>query len=181
MAGGRAQLIEQHLDLVTRLARRHAGRGEPLEDLKQVASVALIHAVDRFDPARGVPLRAYATAVITGELQRHLRDRAAVVRIPRRARDEHDGALSTARAPLPVPPDHPSGADPLAAAGVRLDLSCALARLGARERRAVALRYFADLPRAEVARRLGLSEGHTARVLHDALAQLAGTLTDHPL
>ena len=67
--------IEQHLPLVYAVARRFAHRGEPLEDLVQVGALGLIKAVDRFDPARGVTLGAYAAPTIAGEIRRHLRDR----------------------------------------------------------------------------------------------------------
>jgi RNA polymerase sigma-B factor len=79
----REQLIEDLMPLVRSLARRFAGRGESLDDLVQVGSVALINAVDRFDPDRGVELTTYAVPTIIGELQRHFRDRAWAVHVPR--------------------------------------------------------------------------------------------------
>jgi RNA polymerase sigma-B factor len=82
--GARARLIELHLPLVRALARRYANRGERLEDLVQVGSIGLIQAIDRFDPERGRDLVSFAVPTITGEIQNHLRDRTAVVRIPRR-------------------------------------------------------------------------------------------------
>jgi RNA polymerase sigma-B factor len=81
---GSEHLVRRHLPLVRALAQRHAGRGESLEDLVQVASLALVTAARRFDPDRGVPFAAYAAPTIDGELRRHLRDRVAVVRVPRR-------------------------------------------------------------------------------------------------
>lgn len=83
-AGARAKLIERHLPLVRALARRYAARGEPLEDLVQAGAVGLILAVDRFDPARGVPFAAYALTTVDGAIRRHLRDLAGPVRAPRR-------------------------------------------------------------------------------------------------
>jgi len=73
--------------LVLYLARRYAGRGEPLEDLTQVAEVGLLHAIDRFDPERGVQFSTFAAATIVGELKRHLRDKAWSVRVPRRLQE----------------------------------------------------------------------------------------------
>jgi RNA polymerase sigma-B factor len=73
--------------LVLYLARRYAGRGEPLEDLVQVAEVGLLHAIDRFDPERGVQFSTFAAATIVGELKRHLRDKAWAVRVPRRLQE----------------------------------------------------------------------------------------------
>ncbi|MCW6005307.1 SigB/SigF/SigG family RNA polymerase sigma factor [Micromonospora sp. CPCC 205371] len=81
--GLRAQAIEQNLPLAARLARRYAGRGELVDDLAQVAALALIKAVDSYDPGRGVPFAAYAVPTIIGALKRHFRDRAWAIRVPR--------------------------------------------------------------------------------------------------
>jgi RNA polymerase sigma-B factor len=83
----RARLIEAHLGLVEYLARRFGGRGEPLEDLVQVATIGLVKAVDRFDPDRGVEFTTYATPTIVGELKRHFRDKGWAVRVPRRLQE----------------------------------------------------------------------------------------------
>ena len=88
----RRRLVELHLPLVTALARRYRGRGEALEDLQQVGVVALLAAIDRFDPGRGEDLVAFAVPTIDGELRRHLRDRVEAVRPPRRIH-ELRGAL----------------------------------------------------------------------------------------
>jgi RNA polymerase sigma-B factor len=56
---------------------------EPLDDLVQVASLGLIKAIDRFDPAREVAFSSYAVPTILGELKRHFRDRTWSVRVPR--------------------------------------------------------------------------------------------------
>ncbi len=80
----RARLVEMYLPLVRSLARRYAHCGEGLEDLVQVGSIGLIEAIDRFDPDRGSDLAGYAIPTITGEIKRHLRDRATIVRMPRR-------------------------------------------------------------------------------------------------
>ena len=77
-------LVRTHLPLVLSLAQRHRGCGESLDDLVQVASLALVAAARRFDPSRGVPFGAYAAPTIDGELRHHLRDRVGAVRIPRR-------------------------------------------------------------------------------------------------
>ncbi len=83
----RTQLIEAHLGLVEYLARRFAGRGEPLDDLIQVATIGLVKAVDRFDPDREVEFSTYATPTIVGELKRHFRDKGWAVRVPRRLQE----------------------------------------------------------------------------------------------
>jgi RNA polymerase sigma-B factor len=83
----RDELIEAHLGLAEYLARRFSNRGEPLDDLVQVASVGLLKAVDRFDPTRGVEFSTYATHTIVGELKRHFRDKGWAVRAPRRMQE----------------------------------------------------------------------------------------------
>lgn len=83
----REQLIESHLGLVEYLARRFAGRGEPLDDLIQVGTIGLVKAVDRFDPKREVEFSTYATPTIVGELKRHFRDKGWAVRVPRRLQE----------------------------------------------------------------------------------------------
>lgn len=81
--GVRERLITSHLPLVRRIARRHVGRGEELDDLVQVGAVGLVKASDRFDPSRGVTFATFAAPVIEGEIRHHLRDRTRPVRLPR--------------------------------------------------------------------------------------------------
>ena len=83
----RNELVAGHLGLAHQLARRFASRGEPHDDLVQVASLALVKAVDRFDPDQGVTFGAYAVRCIVGELKRHFRDRGWAVRAPRRIQE----------------------------------------------------------------------------------------------
>lgn len=83
----RAEIVERTLWLAHRAARRFNDRGEPFDDILQVARVALLNSVDRFDPSHGVPFGAYATPTITGEIKRHFRDRTWRVHVPRRAKD----------------------------------------------------------------------------------------------
>lgn len=70
----RAELISGYRPVAEHLARRFAGRGEPLEDLIQVATIGLINAVDRFEPDRGGSFFSFAIPTITGELRRYFRD-----------------------------------------------------------------------------------------------------------
>src|SRR5271154_7044186 len=83
----RDRLVAAHMGLAAYLARRFANRGEPLDDLVQVASVGLLKAVDRFDPERGVEFSTYATHTVVGELKRHFRDKGWAVRAPRRMQE----------------------------------------------------------------------------------------------
>ncbi len=83
----REELVEMYKPLAEYLARRFYGRGEPLDDLIQVASIGLIKAIDRFDVDRGVKFSTYATATIVGELKRHFRDKGWALRVPRRLQE----------------------------------------------------------------------------------------------
>jgi RNA polymerase sigma-B factor len=83
----RERLIADLMPLVRSLALRYAGRGESVEDLVQVGSIGLINAVDRFDPERGVELTTYAVPTILGEIQRHFRDKAWAVHVPRSVKE----------------------------------------------------------------------------------------------
>jgi RNA polymerase sigma-B factor len=89
-AGRRAALRERFarrcLPFANRLARRYRGRGEPLEDLEQVAKLGLVKAIDRYDPDRG-SFTAYAVITISGEIKRHFRDKTWGVHVPRRIQD----------------------------------------------------------------------------------------------
>lgn len=76
-------LLVRHRPLALYLARKFLGRGESLEDLEQVATLALLRAIDRLDPARDGKFSTYATITIIGELKRHLRDKGWAVRVPR--------------------------------------------------------------------------------------------------
>jgi len=83
----RARVIEAHLGLAHYLARRFSHRGLPEEDLAQVASLALLKAVDRFDPSQGFEFSTFATHTINGELKRYFRDHGWSVRAPRRLQE----------------------------------------------------------------------------------------------
>jgi RNA polymerase sigma-B factor len=92
----RARIIEKNLPLAHRLARRYAGRGELLDDLTQVAALALIKAVDSYDPKRQNPFTSYAGPSVLGALKRHFRDIVWGMRVPRRAQElAHEVAIAT--------------------------------------------------------------------------------------
>ena len=89
------------------LARRFTHRGEQLDDLRQVALVGLLKAVERFEPDRGLQFSSFAMPTITGELKRHFRDKGWAVRVPRRVQELHlelDRTVGTLSQELGRPP-----------------------------------------------------------------------------
>jgi len=83
----RDELVLAHENLAIYLARKFADRGEPLEDVIQVAQIGLLKAIDRYDATRGIEFTTYATPTIVGEIKRHFRDKLWAVRVPRRLRE----------------------------------------------------------------------------------------------
>lgn len=79
----RDELLARYRGFVESFARRFAYRGEPLDDLEQVAWLAAVRALDSFDPDLGFAFESYAARCISGALKRHFRDRAWAVRVPR--------------------------------------------------------------------------------------------------
>lgn len=92
----RDEVAARMLPLARSLARRYANKGEPLDDLEQVACVGLIKAIDRFDLSREVRFATYAVPTIAGELKRHFRDRGWMMRVPRDVQ-ELSGKIGAAR------------------------------------------------------------------------------------
>lgn len=95
----RNKLVTGYLPVVQHIARRFAGRGEPVDDLEQAGTVGLLNAVDRFEPDRGIDFLSYAVPTITGEIRRHFRDRTWSMRVPRRLKDLQS-AINAAVGPL---------------------------------------------------------------------------------
>ena len=83
----RDDLVHAHLGLAEHLARRFVGRGESLEDLTQVAYLALVKAADRYDPDHGAEFATFATPTVLGEIKRHFRDKGWAVRVPRQLQE----------------------------------------------------------------------------------------------
>ncbi|WP_151478612.1 RNA polymerase sigma factor SigF [Streptomyces albicerus] len=83
----REQIIEAWLPMAERLAGRFRSRGESYEDLRQVAALGLVKAVDRYDPERGNAFESYAVPTVTGEIKRHFRDHMWTLHVPRRVQD----------------------------------------------------------------------------------------------
>ncbi|MBC9728703.1 RNA polymerase sigma factor SigF [Streptomyces sp. TRM68367] len=83
----RDEIVEAWLPMADRLAGRFRSRGESFDDLRQVAGLGLVKAVDRYDPERGNAFESYAVPTITGEIKRHFRDHMWTLHVPRRVQD----------------------------------------------------------------------------------------------
>ncbi|MGV9453786.1 SigB/SigF/SigG family RNA polymerase sigma factor [Streptomyces sp. NPDC003635] len=82
----RDELVAVWLPMAHRIASRFRDRGESIEDLRQVAALGLVKAVDRYEPSRGA-FESYAVPTVTGEIKRHFRDRMWALRVPRRVQE----------------------------------------------------------------------------------------------
>jgi RNA polymerase sigma-B factor len=88
-AGVEAELLRRHEPLAVQLAMGFARRGEPVDDLCQVARIALLRALRSYDPNRAAQFSTYAVPTIVGALKRHFRDRGWLVRPPRRIQEAY--------------------------------------------------------------------------------------------
>lgn len=103
-------IVEQNLKIAAMVANRFSGRGVDFDDLYQVASLALLKAVDRFDPERGIKFVTFVTPTMVGEVKNYFRDRSRTIRLPRnsgelmRAIERATEALSQTlfRQPMPM-------------------------------------------------------------------------------
>ena len=83
----RDAIIEHCLPVANHIARRFNNRGEPLEDLEQVARMGLVQAVNRFDAENGADFLSFAVPTMMGEVRRHFRDHGWSIKVPRRLKD----------------------------------------------------------------------------------------------
>ncbi|MFI6370321.1 RNA polymerase sigma factor SigF [Streptomyces sp. NPDC050546] len=83
----RDEIVEAWLPMADRIAGRFRSRGESLDDLRQVAALGLVKAVDRYDPELGNAFESYAVPTVTGEIKRHFRDHMWTLHVPRRVQD----------------------------------------------------------------------------------------------
>lgn len=226
----RDDLMAEHRWLALHCARRFTRRGEPLDDLMQVAQLGLLKALDRYDPGFGTAFTTFAMPTVLGELRRHFRDHTWPLRVPRRVKERylelsaaiellgHDlgrppsiqeiaedmgttvdevleaieagSAYRTATLVPPNPDGESDGDGPegvtlgavdahLASAETRLSIHDLLARLPARERRMLYLRFYAGRTQSEIAADVGVSQVHVSRIirrtLRDMKAHLAST------
>jgi RNA polymerase sigma-B factor len=85
----RNTLVERHMGLAAHIANRFSRHGRKDDDIKQVAMIGLVKAVDRFDPEFGVAFASFAGRTIEGEIKRHYRDKGWAVKVPRSAKELH--------------------------------------------------------------------------------------------
>jgi RNA polymerase sigma-B factor len=222
--------IEAGLPLARCLAARYRGRGVPLEDMYQVAALALVKAVDGYDPTRKVAFTSYAVPTILGALKRHLRDNAWPMRVPRRIQAlalelaAHSASLTQRLGRSPTLAElaahldaaeldvaialnawqarYPDSLDAVTSDGGRRrrpltetlggtdtcfdaiadrhTLRPLVAALPVRQRRILAMRYFAEMTQVEIATQIGVSQMHVSRLLAAALTQLRAGMVAQP-
>jgi RNA polymerase sigma-B factor len=117
----RGELVTAWLPMAHRIAGRFRDRGESVEDLRQVAALGLVKAIDRFDPERGA-FESYAVPTITGEVKRHFRDRMWALRVPRRVQELRNKVRVARRDLIQTPgTPEPTAADIAAHTGLTED------------------------------------------------------------
>ncbi|MCH4006607.1 MAG: SigB/SigF/SigG family RNA polymerase sigma factor [Eubacterium sp.] len=83
----RNELVESHLYMVDILIRKYLNKGVDYDDLYQVGALALVQAVERFDPSRGFEFSSFATPTILGEIKKYFRDKQWSLKVPRRLKE----------------------------------------------------------------------------------------------
>mgnify|MGYP000882023631 CR=1 FL=1 len=83
----RNEIVERYLYIVEILIKKYLNKGVDYEDLYQVGSMALVFAVERFDPSKGYEFTSFATPTIIGEIKRYFRDKGWAVKVPRRLKE----------------------------------------------------------------------------------------------
>ncbi|MFD9482997.1 SigB/SigF/SigG family RNA polymerase sigma factor [Streptomyces sp. NPDC059991] len=116
----RADLVRVWLPMARRLAGKYRNRGEDSDDLRQVAALGLVKAVDRYETARGA-FEAFAVPTINGEIKRHFRDHAWTVHVPRRVQELRNRVRVARRELQARRPGEPSLADLAAQCGLSED------------------------------------------------------------
>ncbi|MEU3373138.1 SigB/SigF/SigG family RNA polymerase sigma factor [Streptomyces sp. NPDC006711] len=113
----RDELVVQWMPMAQRLAGKYRNRGAEIEDLRQVAAMGLVKAVDRYEAARGA-FEAYAIPTINGELKRHFRDSLWAVHVPRRVQELRNKVRTARRDLTTARPGEPSIAELAAHCGL---------------------------------------------------------------
>jgi RNA polymerase sigma-B factor len=198
--------VEAALPVAHQLARRFRDRGEPLDDLTQVASLALVHAVGRYDPTRESGFLPFAVPTILGELRRHFRDHTWAVHVPRSLHDLRLAVTGAESDLIQVLQRQPTSADiadylgvssqdvgrarathsayrpasldlPMSEDGdLHLALRSIMATLSEPERRLISMRFVEQLSQADIGARIGVSQMQVSRLLTAVLGRLRAAL-----
>ena len=83
----RNEIVEKYLYMVDILIRKYTGKGVDYDDLYQVGAMALVSAVERFDPSKGFEFSSFATPTILGEIKKYFRDKQWSLKVPRRLKE----------------------------------------------------------------------------------------------
>lgn len=83
----RNKIVEENLYIVEILIRKYLGKGVDYDDLYQVGAMALVSAVERFDPSKGFEFKSFATPTILGEIKKYFRDKEWSLKVPRRMKE----------------------------------------------------------------------------------------------
>src|SRR6476661_1913637 len=181
------EIVHLYLDLCASMAGRYDGRGVEHDDLVQVARLALVKAVRRYEPGHAPSFAAYAVPTISGELKRWFRDRGWVVRPPRRLQELRVN-LQSIRAQLEQELGAtPSDTELAAAVGVEMEaaddrvcLSEALTELDDDERELLLMRYVEGMTQREIGEARGVSQMQVSRTLRRITVQLHDHLAEQP-
>ncbi len=114
----RNEIVERNLYIAAMLAKKFVGRGVEYDDLYQIASLALVKGVDRFDPGRDAKFSTFITPTITGEIKNYFRDRSRLIHLPRRVSELRLEIKKTADKLLSETGKSPTPAELAAALGV---------------------------------------------------------------
>ena len=95
----RNRIVEENLYIVDILIRKYLGKGVDYDDLYQVGAMALVSAVERFDPTKGYEFQSFATPTILGEIKKYFRDKELSLKVPRRMK-ENAGKVQEAKEKL---------------------------------------------------------------------------------
>ena len=183
----RDALVEGNLRLVLSVLQRFAGRGENMDDLFQVGCIGLLKAIENFDVSLGLRFSTYGVPMISGEIRRYLRD-GSPLRVSRSLRDTAYHVLQ-ARERLTFETGREPTEDELAQAlGIRrqvgdkrntdeqwleqIALTNAVQSLDEREKRILALRYYAGKTQTEVASEIGISQAQVSRLEKSAIGKI---------
>ena len=165
-------LVEEHRWLARVAARRFANRGEPVDDLQQVALLGVLKAVERFDPEYGSSFATFALRVSEDQVIEAIEAGNAYRTTPLHGWPTEDGGFEEGGSLVAHDDARLNGA------AERVALHELLARLPHRERRILHLRFFADLTQSEIAEQVGVSQVHVSRLLRSCLAELRSGLRE---